>query len=373
MRIALIASVAATVPPAAPHGVEGVIGELAKMLTRLGHSVAVYASGDSRPPCTLNWRIPRATSGADAQRELRHLAYAWGDITSRAIPFDVVHAHHASALPLRGAARVPTVFTLHHERDEGLMEHYSAFPDIAYVAMNDAQVVRMPELKFRAVIHAGLDPDDYPRGEAGDYCAFLGDLRPEQAPHLAVDAARLAGVPLKLGATEHTTSSDYFASEMLPRLDAAAGTVEWLGDLAGDRRLTLLQRACALLIPSECQDPTGIVAIQAMLTGTPVIALAGGIASELVNDGVTGFLVHGVKEMAARLRGIGTLDRTRCRERAIQRWGSLRMASEYEGIYEDLLRAQRPPRDRRARAPIPAAITKSIRRFSGLFSPLWDT
>jgi glycosyltransferase involved in cell wall biosynthesis len=373
MRIALIASVAATVPPTAPHGVEGVIGELAKMLTRLGHSVAVYASGDSRPACSLNWRIPCAASGADAQRELRHLAYAWGDIASRPVPFDVVHAHHAAALPLRGAQRVPTVFTLHHDRDEGLLEHYTAFPDIAYVAMNDAQIVQMPELKFRAVIHAGLDPDDYPRGEAtGEYCAFLGDLRPEHAPHLAVDVARLAGVPLKLGAAEHMTNSDYFASEMLPRLDAAAGAVEWLGNLSGDRRLTLLQQARALLIPGDCGDSSGLVAIQAMLTGTPVIAYARGIASEVVNDGVTGFLVQNPREMAARLQGIGSLDRKRCRERAIQRWGSLRMASEYEGIYEDLLRAQRPL-DRRARAPIPAAITKSKRRFSGLFSPLWDT
>ncbi len=375
MRIALVASVGVTVPPqapgGAPGGAESVIAELAKMLTRLGHAVVVYASGDSHPGCALNWRIPSATSHASAQRELRHLAYAWGDIATRSQPFDIVHAHHPEALAVRGDSHVPTVFTVHHDRDEALFEHYSEFPDVCYVATSDAQVSRMPELQFRAVVRSGLDPDDYQSSDTtGDYCAFIGTLGAEDAPHLAIDAARLAGVPLKLAAEEHTAQPAYFAEEILPRLDAAGGAVRWLGNLSAGERLVLQQKARALLVPSGCEEP--LSAIEAMLSGTPVIAFARGNALDVVDDGVTGFLVRDAAELAKRLREVGALDRARCRRRAIERWSSVRMATEYEGLYEALLRAQRKGKDS-ARVRVPAvAAALAKQRFSGLFSPLWE-
>ena len=376
MRIALIASSTVTVPPAEYGAVEIVIAELGKMLTRLGHSVVVYASGDSTPACTLSWRVPKATPHAPPERELRHHAFAWGDIASRTIPFDIVHAHHPTALALRGASRAPTVFTLHHDRDDALLETYADHRDVCYVAMSDGQVDRVREVDIAAVVHAGLDPDEYPQVDAtGEYCAFLGKLTPEKAPHLAIDAARLAGVPLALCAPETPTSSEYVAQEIQPRLDAAGGAVELHGALARDRRLALLQNARALLLPLDCDDPCTLVSIESMLAGTPVIAFARGSAPEIVEDGVTGFVVRDTKEMAARLREVGSIDRGRCRERAIERWSSLRMARAYEGIYECLLSAKRPreipAREMRPRAPVPAVVLEPKRRWSGLFSPLW--
>ncbi len=374
MRIALVASVTAAVSPRAQGGVESTIAELGKMLTRLGHAVVVYASGDSRPECPLNWRIPRAIAGAPAERELRHLAYAWADIGARAQPFDVVHVHHAAALALRGDSRIPTVFTVHHDRDEALFEHYSEFPDVCFVATRDRQVTGMRELAFRAVVPSGLDPDDFPRTDAvGEYCAFVGDLIAENAPHVAVDAARLAGMPMKLGAPEHGTEQAYFAAELLPRLDAAADAVRWLGSLSDREREVLVQNARALLVTARGAVPRA--AVEAMLSGTPVIALAGSETADLVDEGVTGFVVADAHAMAARLAKMDRFDRARCRAQAAERWSSLRMATLYEGLYAELLRA-RPPREAaarsRARAPSSPAARGGARAFNGLFSPLWE-
>ncbi len=348
MRIALVASVGAPVPPSSPGGAEAVIAELAKMLTRRGHDVVVYASGDSRP-----------------------LARAWADIASSPEPFDVVHAHDAEALALRVDARVPTVLTVHDDRDETLVAHYAEFPDVCYVATKPEQVSRMRELPFRGVIPVCVDADDLPRAETpGVHCAFLGKLDAQDAPHVAIDAARLAGVPLKLATPEYSASAEYFSDEMLPRLDAAGEAVMWLGSLSSGEELVLVRKARALLIPSESPDRQ--VAIDAMLSGTPVLAFARGDVRDVVDDGVTGFLVRDTCELAARLRDVGSLDRRRCRARAIERWSSLGMAIGYEKIYEELVRARRP-REVMPRVAAPA-MTAALgnKRFSGLFSPLWE-
>jgi glycosyltransferase involved in cell wall biosynthesis len=380
MRIALIASSVVTVPPKAFGSVEVFTAELGKMLTRLGHHVVVYASGDSRPGCDLRFRFSSANAPAEPRRELMHAAYAWRDIGSREIPFDVVHASHAPALAVGGTTDAVTVFTLHHDRDESLLHYYGDFPDVCYVAMSDSQVRQMPELDFSAVIHGGLDPDAHPAGAGeGGYCAFLGKLVPEKAPHHALDASRLAGIPLHLGAPEHAASADYFAQEIVPRLDAAGSAVQWLGNLSGDRKLRLLQNAQALLVPLAFEEPCGLAMIESMLVGTPVVAFARGSARELIEDGVTGFLVRDAKEMAARLKQIGSLSRASCRARAVERWSSMRMATAYEGIYEERIRArrQRGTRERTTmpmpmRRSRPAELSGTGPRWSGLFSPFWE-
>ncbi len=384
MRIALVASSAVTVPPKAFGGAELFTAELGKMLTRLGHDVVLYASGDSRPQCGLRYRFPVAEAPAEQQRELRHAAYAWRDIASQARPFDVVHTSYAPALAVGGGTRPATVFTLHHDRDEALQQYYADFPDVCYVAMSDTQVQRMPDLDIHAVVHGGLDPDAHPAGSgSGGYCAFLGKMKRESAPHVAVDAARLAGVRLQLGAAQVPASDEYFDEEMMPRLDAAGSAVEWLADLSADRKLRMLQNARALLMPLDFEEPSGLSIIESMLVGTPVIAFARGCAAELIEDGVTGFVVANAAEMAARVKQIGALSRSRCRARAVERWSSMRMASAYEGIYEDLLR--RRPRRYDAAAPARAALAAPARRshaptlhasssplWSGGFSPFWE-
>ena len=181
MRIALVASSAVTVPPKAFGGAEVVTAELAKMLTRLGHDVVVYGSGDSRPGCTLRHRFANAggPGAGAAQRELLHATYAFRDIAASPIPFDVVHASHAPALAVGAACQTPLVFTVHHDRDEAMMQYYGDFPDVCYVATSDSQVRRMPELNVAAVVHAGLDPETHAAGTgSGGYFAFLGKLTP---------------------------------------------------------------------------------------------------------------------------------------------------------------------------------------------------
>jgi glycosyltransferase involved in cell wall biosynthesis len=380
MRIALLATSAVTVPPKVFGGAEVVTAELAKMLTRLGHDVVVYGAGDSRPGCALRYRFPHADGpgAAGPQRELLHAAYAFRDIAASPIPFDVIHASHATALAVGAATRTPIVFTVHHDRDESLLQYYGDFPDVCYVATSDSQVRRMPELNVTAVIHPGLDPETHAAGTgSGDYFAFLGKLTPERAAHLALDAACSAGARLHLGAAAQDGSAPYFEEEILPRLQAAGDMVQWLGDLSFDRKLRLLQNARALLVPLAYEEPTGLSMMEAMLVGTPVIAFDKGCASELIEDGVTGFVVKSALEMATRMKQIGALSRTKCRERAIERWSSIRMATAYEGIYEALLRARGGRRQARALTAGPRLTT--ARRiaapghsWNGLFSPLWE-
>jgi glycosyltransferase involved in cell wall biosynthesis len=333
MRIALLSTCAVSVPPKAYGGTELVTAELAKMLTRLGHDVTVFATGDSHPAGELRFRYATAVWPPDEQAELRHAAFAWGVIASGG--FDVVHAHQAPAIAFTALSTVPTVVTLHHERDAKLVAFYQDFPGVTYVAISQRQAELMPELGVRQVVHHGLDASLYAPGDGdGGYCAFLGRLAAEKAPHVAIDAALAARVPLRLAGAPHWPDRPYFDAEIAPRLSAAGGAVAWVGEVTHGPKVELLRGARALLFPIQWEEPFGLVMIESMLVGTPVIAFARGAAPEVIEDGVTGFIVRDAAEMAFRLRHLDGFDRSRCRARAAERWTSLRMARDYERIYE---------------------------------------
>jgi glycosyltransferase involved in cell wall biosynthesis len=205
-------------------------------------------------------------------------------------------------------------------------------------------------MSFARTIHHGLDPDLYAMGGGNrDHVAFLGRFSPEKVPHVAVDAARAAGVRLVLGGAPHEIpeSQAYFEREMRPRLNGITD-VEWCGELSHGPKVRLLRSVGALLFPLAWEEPFGLVMIEAMLVGTPVIAFARGSAAEVVEDGVTGFLVRDMKEMAERIRHVDRIDRRRCRSRAAERWSTKRMAAEYADLYTELARASRVRRSVRA-------------------------
>lgn len=338
MRIALISTCAVSVPPRAYGGTELIVGELAKRLTQLGHDVTTFATGDSRTAGRLQWLFDRPMWPPTDHTELRHAAAAWRAITETPGAFDVVHAHQAQSLAFSSLVRsMPTVYTLHHHRDESLIAMYRDFPDIAYVAISRRQAELSPEIPIADVILHGLDPDLYEPG-IGDrgFVAFLGRFAQEKGPHCAIDAARRARVPLQMGGAVHLPDREYFDRDVKPRLADPRGGVRWVGELSFVPKVALLRGARALLFPIDWEEPFGLVMIESMLVGTPVIGFARGSVPEVIDEGVTGFVVRDEVEMAARVGNLDGFDRRRCREHARMRWSSLRMARDYEALYERL-------------------------------------
>jgi glycosyltransferase involved in cell wall biosynthesis len=255
------------------------------------------------------------------------------------------------ALPFSSFYSIPTVCTLHADRSEKQVDFCSEFPGISYIATSARQLERVPELDTSFVAHHGLDPARYPYGEGrGGYCAFLGRIAEEKGPHFAIDAARLAPTPLRIGGVPHWANTKFFDDEMQPRVKAAGRHVDYLGELGHEAKVDLLRNASALLYPIQSEEPFGLVMIESMLVGTPVIAFPWGGVPEIVDDGVTGFIVNSVREMAVRLRAIRSFDRVACRRRAEARWSATRMACDYERIYFEVIRGR--GRDRRTREPM---------------------
>ncbi len=340
MRIALLSTCAVATPPIGYGGSELVVAELAKGLVALGHDVTVFATGDSRPPCRRWSHFAEAVWPPDELAELCHASHAWRTILSSTRPYDVVHVNQAASVALGHAMGSPSILTIHHERVERFVDFYRSFPETTYVAISKRQADLLPELSDPHVIHHGLDPDSYPAGAGeGRYLAFLGRFAPEKGPHVAIDVARAAGVPLRMGGGPHPVAQAYFEREIVPRL--AGEGVEWLGDVSHGPKIELLAASRGLLFPIDWEEPFGLVMIEAMLVGTPVIAYPRGAAPEVVEDGVTGFLVRDEQEMVRAVAKLGSLDRRLCRARARERWSHLRMAHEYLRVYEHAMRNRR--------------------------------
>ncbi len=334
MRIAVVSTCAVAVPPAAYGGTELFVDVLVRALVARGHEVVVYATGDSRPAGALRACVPRPVWPPDYEAERRHAAFARHDVER--IGADVVHLNSPDALLEFAGCRLPLVVTLHHQREESLMPAYRSCRDAALVAISRRQAATLPELGPFHVVHHGLEPERHPAGPGhGGYVAFLGRIGPQKAPHLAIDAARRAGVPLVIGGPHwpgNPRYDAYFEREMAPRL-AEGGAVAWPGELDHRAKLRLLQRAEALLFPMDWEEPFGLAMIEAMLVGTPVVAFDRGSAREIVSEGVTGHLVEDVEGMAVALHSVRRLDRARCRERAVRRFSAVRMATDYERVY----------------------------------------
>lgn len=346
MKIALVSTVALPTPPRKYGGTELVVAELARGLSALGHDVMMFATGDSRPACRLKSCFAEPVWPPNELAETRHASFAWAEIARALHGFDVVHLNHAAGLPFTQLVATPTVYTLHHNRVDALVEHYRAFDDVTYVAISERQRELVPELAIERVVHHGLDPELYPQGSgAAGYVAFLGRFSAEKAPHLAVQAARRAGVPLRLGGTYHEVAADYYANVLAPELAAYPDAV-CCGELGHAAKVELLANARAMLFPIQWEEPFGLVMIESMLLGTPVIGFRHGSAPEVIEDGVTGYLVDSPEEMAQCIARVGAIDRVRCRERARERWCTQRMAREYEAIYAHVCERRTALRER---------------------------
>jgi len=256
------------------------------------------------------------------------------DVATR--DFDVVHANSASALACwRGTQRPPLVYTLHHARDEELSSFYRFFPEAWYVAISRDQARREVPLPHMDVIHHGLDPNKYEwTPSPGNYVCFVGRFSLVKGPHVAIDVAAAAGLPIQVAGEVHPIDAEFGEREMAPRL--AARHVTMLGSIGMQAKVPLLRDARALLAPITWDEPFGLALIEAMLSGCPVIAYPRGSVPELIEPGITGFVVRDAAEMRDIVR-LGSVlddfDRERCRTRAVERFGRDRMVRDYERLY----------------------------------------
>jgi glycosyltransferase involved in cell wall biosynthesis len=345
MRIAMISTPFVPVPPRDYGGTELVVHELVEGLLHRGHQVVLFATGDSRSGGPIESLYAEARWPPEPLAELNHVSWALRQVADG--EFDLVHAHSPPAL---GAARLvpnlPLVYTLHHAREPAVSDYYRYFAEVTFVAISADQAQRELGARAQAVIHHGLDPSAYrwatrPR----DYVCFLGRFAPEKGLHTAIDAAGRVGVPILVAGETHPAGRKYYQREIVPRLGARH--VKLLGPAGPTDKARLLRDARALLAPIDWEEPFGLVLIEAMLSGCPVVAFARGSVPELIDNGVTGFVVHTVEEMARAIRPGGPvdrLDRRHIRELAAERFGRDRMVEEYDRLYQQV--AARGVRDR---------------------------
>lgn len=341
MKIALISTPFLAVPPRDYGGTELVVYELAEGLVARGHDVTLFATGDSRSSARLEALYPEAQWPPDSLADANHVSWALARVADS--EYDIIHLHTAEGLPLaRLLPAPPVVYTLHHARDEELSRFYQHFPWVWFVAISERQQELEGPLPRITTIHHGVDPALYlGPTRAGDFVCFIGRLSQIKGPHIAIDVAERAGVRIQVaGRCHHDDADPTFAPrELEPRLSRPH--VRYLGAIGIDQKAPMLREARALLVPISWEEPFGLIMVEAMFSGCPVVAFPRGSAPELVEDGTTGFLVQDADDMVEVVRTrLVDFDRERCRARAIERFGRERMVEAYEAYYRRALRAR---------------------------------
>ena len=330
LRVALVSTPFVPVPPRGYGGTELIIGELANALTARGVEVVVYATGDSElRGIELRSCYPEAKWPPDRTIERVHCAWALREIARDPRGFDVVHIHSPSAVELARHLPLPVLYTLHHDFEGPMSELYRRCPAVKLVAISRSQA-RRERAPVSAMVHHGLDPRRFPLMDDQGYLLFLGRYDRVKGVTQAIEVAARAKLPLVMAGAPHEKA--YYDEEVLP-LIRRNGVLD-VGPVGGDRKAALIARARALLFPIQWEEPFGLVMIEAMLSGVPVLATARGSTPEVVDDGLTGILCDDASEMVSAARIADKLfDRQRIREIAAQRWSAERMADDYLRLY----------------------------------------
>ena len=335
MRIGLVAPPWLPVPPPMYGGTEAVIDRLARGLVRQGHDVLLFATGDSTCPVPTLWAYETAQRESLGQVviELRHLVRAYDALRD----CDIVHDHTvAGPVYAMRYPELPVVMTAHGPFGGGLEDIYAAVGDrvpLIAISRHQASTAHTPAA---AVIHHGVDPEAFPVGDGrGDYYCYMGRMAPYKGAREAVLIARQAGVKLLLAAKiDEPSEHEYYEQEVEPLLGDG---IEYLGEIGGQERLDLLGGAIALLNPISWDEPFGLVMVEALACGTPVLAFPRGAAPEIVDDGATGLLCDDVEEAVRRLPELDQISREACRERVETQFSTARMVDEHLTLYADII------------------------------------
>lgn len=338
MRVAQVAPLAESVPPKLYGGTERVVSYLTEELVSLGHEVTLFASGESVTRAELVPIVPKALRlDAGIQDPLALTIALIEAVARRADEFDVIHFHidHLH-LPLFSRLGVPFLTTLHGRLDlPELRSSLRLFANAAFVSISTAQRRPLPFLDWTGTVYHGL-PESFTSGSAGPghYLAFLGRIAPEKGPDRAIEIAARSGMPLKIAAKVDNVDLAYHEAKIKPLLRRYAGLVEFLGEISEREKGAFLGGASGLVFPIDWPEPFGLVLIEAMACGTPVIAFERASVPEIVEEGLTGFIVSDVDQAVAATKRLAALDRVCVREEFERRFTARRMARDYLALYE---------------------------------------
>jgi len=342
MRIAQVAPLFESVPPALYGGSERVVSWLTEELVRMGHEVTLFASGDSLTSARLIPVCDKALWRDSQCREtLPHHIRMMNLVFEDVARFDVIHFHcDYIHFPLVRRYRCPSVTTLHgmiHPHDlENLLRDYS---DVPLVSISNSQRSAAKDAAWCGTVYHGLPEDLHTfRPERGEYLAFLGRISPEKGVDRAIEIARRTGIRLKIAAKIYDGDRHYYESIIRPLLDNTPDLVEFVGEVGGSVKDEFLGRARGLLFPINWPEPFGLVMIEALACGTPVIAWNNGSVPEIIENGVNGFIVDSLEQATSCVAMLPTIRRADCRRTFVTKFSSQRMAADYLRIYETVAR-----------------------------------
>lgn len=339
MRIAQVAPLWESVPPKLYGGTERIVSYITEGLVRLGHDVTLFASGDSattaklEPICHQALRLNTGIFNRDAPLilQLERVFGSPGD-------FDLIHSHlDFLGFPLARRCLVPVVTTLHGRLDLPELEPvFREYAEMPLVSISNDQRQPLPWANWQATVYHGVPRDLYRyHAQPGRYLAFLGRIAPEKRPDHAIEVAKRVGMPLKIAAKVDPADREYFRTEIEPLLSHPL--IEYIGEITDDQKNDFLGQAYAMLAPYDWPEPFGLVLIEALACGTPVLAYRRGSIPEIIEDGLTGFVSDSLAEMVSAVDRVQFLDRRRCRQVFEDRFTVERMVRDYLEVYEQML------------------------------------
>jgi glycosyltransferase involved in cell wall biosynthesis len=342
VRIAQVAPLFESVPPASYGGTERVVSYLSDELVELGHDVTLFASGDSVSRATLVPICPRALrlDRSCVDHTAWHILQI-ERVAAAAAQFDVIHFHIGHIhLPVARRLATPSVTTMHGRLDlPELVPLFEAFSDMPLISISDAQRAPLPHANWMATILHGLPSGQFvARDNAGDYLAFLGRISPEKRVDRAIAIATAVEQPLKIAAKVDRADAEYFAGEVEPLLHHPL--IEFVGEIGESQKEAFLGNARALLFPIDWPEPFGLVMIESLACGTPVVAFRGGSVEQIIEHGRTGFIVDTLDEAIEAARRIDMLDRNACRQAFDRRFTARRMAEDHVVMYTRVIEAR---------------------------------
>jgi glycosyltransferase involved in cell wall biosynthesis len=347
LRIAMLAPPWIPVPPPAYGGIEHVVALLCDALVARGHDVELFCAPGSCSTASVRPLLPAAHPDRieHAIFEADHVARAFAEIDASVTGFDVVHDHCGfTALAMADRLDTPIVHTVHGPFEDDAGAFYAAHADkAALVCLSGAQARTAPDgVTITAVVHNPIDIDAWPPPpeRKRDYLLWIGRMHPVKGPHRAIEVARATGRPLVLAGPIQPGFEEFYRAHVAPHVDG--DDVCYVGEVGGARKQQLFAEAHALLMPIRWEEPFGMVMVEALASGTPVIAFANGAVPEIVDHGETGFLVDDEEEMAAAVEAAGELDPARCRQHVAERWSPDRVAAGYETVYREVRRPAPP-------------------------------
>lgn len=337
MRVALVSSPFLAVPPRKYGGTELFIAQLAEGLKGSGIDVVVYANGESTVAVETRWlyksqQWPLSGDVFDNLKDFNHASWAVADA---AADCDVIHLNSVSALMFTRYAQSKFVYTMHHVHEKPLSAIYQFFPSVEFVTISEFQRKRESMARMRN-IHHGVDLNAYrAQSRKRDYLSFLGRIAPIKGTHIAIEVAKKSGIPLKIAGEVQPQFKPYFDTQIKPHIDGSF--IEYVGEVDLQGKNDLLGNSLALLFPIQWNEPFGLVMIEAMACGTPVLALSGGAVEEIVRDGVSGYVCQSADEMAQRVQALpGRFTPTNVRQYCQQYFSLDRMVAEYLALYQEI-------------------------------------